>query len=138
MSLDKAVREFLAAAMDAGPAELSPIERRHLIQQAGNAMYQRTGTPAEAVYSVTDHHILLDSGTVSVRVYRPGPGIRPAHLFLHGGAFWLSSVDELVNDALCRNRANSTGVVVVAVDYRLAPEHPFPVPFEDSHAALRW
>ncbi len=67
-----------------------------------------------------------------------GPSADGVHVFLHGGGFWLSSVDEAVNDAICRSRCRSVGCVVVAVDYRLAPEHPFPAAVQDCLAGLEW
>ncbi|HVU91160.1 MAG TPA: alpha/beta hydrolase, partial [Jatrophihabitans sp.] len=73
------------------------------------------------------------------RVYRPEHARgRAVHVFLHGGGFWLGSIDERVVDATCRERCVGAGSVVVAVDYRLAPEHPFPAPLEDCYAALLW
>jgi acetyl esterase len=57
---------------------------------------------------------------------------------LHGGAWWLGSSDEYVNDALCRHRCVNAACVVFAVDYRLAPEHKFPTALGDVQAALRW
>jgi len=59
-------------------------------------------------------------------------------VFIHGGGFWLGSVDELVVDATCRERSTGADCIVVAVDYRLAPEHPFPTPVEDCYRALLW
>jgi acetyl esterase len=83
--------------------------------------------------------VSVDGGRILVRVYRPGPeGGLPAHVTLHGGGWRLGSVEERVSDAICRQRANEARCVVVAVDYRLAPEHRFPVPLDDCFTALRW
>nr|WP_275889396.1 alpha/beta hydrolase [Nakamurella flavida] len=89
---------------------------------------------------MTRHVVDTPTGPVRVHVYRPrtATGPLPLHLFVHGGGFWLGSVDELVVDATCRERAAAADCVVVAVDYRLAPEHPFPTPFDDCLAALLW
>ena len=75
----------------------------------------------------------------SVRVHRPdGPatGPLPALLWIHGGGYVIGSAAQ--DDALCRHFANELGAVITAVDYRRAPEHPFPAPLEDCHDALVW
>lgn len=79
-------------------------------------------------------------GDVPLRVHRPagasvnapGPGI----LWMHGGGFVMGAAAQ--DDALCADLARRLGAVVVAVDYRLAPEHPHPGPLEDCHEALEW
>jgi len=62
----------------------------------------------------------------------------PAHVVLHGGGWWLGSISERVNEAICRYRCLHANCVVFAVEYRLAPEHPFPAAIGDIHAALCW
>jgi acetyl esterase len=61
---------------------------------------------------------------------------RPTLLFLHGGGFFLGSLAS--HDAACRLLARESGVQVIAVDYRLAPEHPFPAAYDDAVAAYTW
>jgi acetyl esterase/lipase len=75
---------------------------------------------------------------VRVRRYRPADaaGQLPALVYFHGGGFVVGSLD--LYDADCRRIAAEVGAVVVSVDYRLAPEHPFPAPLEDCYAALVW
>ncbi|MDR2453522.1 MAG: alpha/beta hydrolase [Bifidobacteriaceae bacterium] len=63
---------------------------------------------------------------------------RPALVYLHGGGWTLGSVDSAENHAHCAHLAKGAGVVVVSVDYRLAPEHRFPAGLEDCYAALEW
>ena len=58
------------------------------------------------------------------------------HLFLHGGGWVIGSLDS--HDRMCRRLATVAGICVVAVDYRLAPEHPFPAALDDAAAAWRW
>ncbi|MDP4023540.1 alpha/beta hydrolase [Methylobacterium sp. NEAU 140] len=77
------------------------------------------------------------AGPVPLRVYRPhglAPGPAPATLFCHGGGWTVG--DLASHDKVCRRIAAAAGCVVVAVDYRLAPEHPFPAAVEDAVAAL--
>ncbi len=76
---------------------------------------------------------------VRVRTYRPrqpAPGPTPALLWIHGGGYILG-VPEM-DDFLCIDFARELGILVVSVDYRLAPQHPFPGPLEDCYAALTW
>lgn len=72
---------------------------------------------------------------VPVRVYTPA-GARGVIIYLHGGAFFSGSLDT--HDHLARALARESGHTVVAVDYRLAPEHPYPAGLEDAATALRW
>ncbi|WP_112133415.1 alpha/beta hydrolase [Glycomyces dulcitolivorans] len=74
---------------------------------------------------------------VSIRVFRPPiAGPVPALLWIHGGGYVLGSATQA--DAWCREVSNRLGAIAAAVEYRLAPEHPFPVPLEDCYSALRW
>ena len=72
-----------------------------------------------------------------VRVYRPeGDGPHPTLVFIHGGGFVIGDLDT--HDQTCRRLCRAADAVVVSVDYRLAPEHPFPAAVEDCLAAVRW
>ncbi|HTT76646.1 MAG TPA: alpha/beta hydrolase [Candidatus Binataceae bacterium] len=75
---------------------------------------------------------------VRVRVYRPKehPGKLPALYWIHGGGYVMGDVEG--DDRLMMQLVNRIGCVAVSVDYRLAPEHPFPTPVEDCYAGLKW
>jgi acetyl esterase len=95
--------------------------------------------PGEEVRSVEDRTIDADGQRVPIRIYRPAglaDGPAPVLVFYHGGGFVLGDLES--HDRDCRALANRGGCVVVAVDYRLAPEHPFPAAVDDAAAALSW
>jgi len=75
---------------------------------------------------------------VRVRVYRPNhqPGKLPALYWIHGGGYVMGDID--MDDRLMMQMVKRIGCVAVSVDYRLAPEHPFPAPVEDCYAGLKW
>lgn len=81
--------------------------------------------------------VAVDTG-VEVRLFRPAEVRTPAPgmLFVHGGGYLIGTA--ATGDRLCRTVSERTGAVVAAVEYRLAPEHPFPTPLEDCYTALRW
>ncbi len=79
-------------------------------------------------------------GDIPLRAYRPlgaAPGdVLPVLVYYHGGGWVIGDLDS--HDTLCRELANGSGCAVVAVDYRLAPEHRFPAAYDDALAATRW
>jgi acetyl esterase/lipase len=90
---------------------------------------------------VEDHRIETPAGVIPVRVYWPaeeaGPGgAHPVTMFFHGGGFAVGDLDT--HDAVAREHSVDGRTVVVSVDYRLAPEHPYPAAVEDAWAATRW
>lgn len=88
------------------------------------------------VGSVKDTDIPGPAGTIPVRVYRPaGAGPVPTVVFFHGGGWLTGDLDT--HDDVTRRMCRDVDAVVVAVDYRLAPEHPFPAPYDDCLAAAR-
>ena len=91
----------------------------------------------EPVGKVEDRSIPGRDGPLALRIYTPaGRGPFPILAFFHGGGWVIGNLET--HDAPCRALANAAGCIVVAVDYRLAPEHKFPVAPEDCYAATRW
>jgi acetyl esterase len=91
----------------------------------------------EAVAQVDNRHIQGPAGAMPVRIYTPaGQGPFPLLVFFHGGGWVIGSLDS--HDATCRALTNAVKAVVVSVDYRLAPEHPFPAAADDAYAATQW
>jgi acetyl esterase len=79
----------------------------------------------------------LPTGGVRCRRYHPAPGdLLPVVVYLHGGGWALGSLDTV--DAVCRRVAERSGCAVLSVDYRLAPEHPWPAAVHDVDAVLDW
>jgi acetyl esterase len=95
-----------------------------------------SGEP-DQVAGVEDRTIPGPAGEIPVRIYTPeGSGPFPVLVFFHGGGFVIGDLDT--HDGACRELCNGATAVVVAVDYRLAPEHPYPAAPEDCFAALQW
>jgi acetyl esterase len=90
--------------------------------------------------TVTDRSIPSPAGPLKVRIYRPvsalGDAELPGLVFAHGGGWVFGNLDS--HDVLCSQLAIEAGIVVFAIDYRLAPEAPFPGAFDDVVAALKW
>ena len=107
-------------------------------QEVRTLFEQGNPPPGEDVASVEDLEVPGPDGPLPVRVYRPDGAAVPAPVvvFFHGGGWVLGSI--ATHDATCRGLANRTGAVYVSVDYRLAPEHPYPAAPEDCYAATCW
>lgn len=92
----------------------------------------------DPVASVTDHHVDGPAGPLQLRFFRPEgvSGPLPAFMWVHGGAFLVGGIDT--SDSICRTIASVAKVTVVAVRYRLAPEHDLYAGREDVYAALNW
>jgi acetyl esterase len=89
------------------------------------------------VAHVEDRAIPGPHGDIPVRIYRPeGDAPKPTIVYYHGGGWVIGSIES--HDGTCRGLADAVDALVVSVDYRLAPEHPFPAPVEDAFAALEW
>jgi acetyl esterase len=88
----------------------------------------------EPVGAVSDTSIPGPGGDIAVRIYRPvtDAAALPVVVYAHGGGFVFCDLDS--HDGLCRNLANRIGAVMVSVDYRLAPEHPWPVRWINDNA----
>ena len=107
------------------------------IDEARRGLRDLPRRPLHPDLRVEDHEIDGPGGTIPIRVYWPdGEGPHPVTLFFHGGGFALGDLDT--HDVTARQHAVSADSVVVAVDYRLAPEHPYPAAVDDVWAATRW
>jgi acetyl esterase/lipase len=88
--------------------------------------------------AAADVEVLTLGSGVGVRLHRPpgGTGTGPGLLWIHGGGYLIGTAAQ--DDVVCRRFARKLGVTVAAVDYRLAPEHPYPIPLEDCYSGLIW
>lgn len=116
-----------------GRAEPDLAKRRADFTKVASAVMPRR----DDVYA-TDHRAPGPAGPIPLRVYRRTGAIDhvPAIVYLHGGGWVVGDLDS--HDAVCRILADESDCVVIAVDYRLAPEHPFPAAVDDAVAAYRW
>lgn len=137
MTLDpqaKAILDQLAA--EDGPAlyEMAPAQAREMY----GAMAQAMDSLDIPIGAVSDRLITGPSADIPVRVYTPvaGSGALPVLVWFHGGGWVIGNITT--HDTLCRTLANAAGCLVVSVDYRLAPEDPFPAAVDDCYAALQW
>ena len=111
-------------------ASRPPAETRAAIRAATPV----TGLPT--LDQVEDFRIPVPGGEIGLRLYRPGPNPPAIIVWAHGGGFVLGSIDEIDNFA--RALAKESGCAVVSVEYRLAPEHPFPTAVNDLLQAATW
>jgi acetyl esterase len=109
-----------------------PMEK---VRRAANAVLN--AVPRLDIHAVAALSANNEGRAIPLRLYRPsGASSLPAIVFCHGGGWVWGDLET--HDALCRELALRSGCAIVAVDYRLAPETPFPGPVEDGLAALRW
>ena len=138
MPVDPALVPMLEAAATAPKPDPSvPVAERRAAMDEMADEFLDLAEPGPDVADVRDRVVPVDGGEVTVRVYTPdGSGPFPAHVYLHGGGFWMGTIDEC--DTRCRELCAGAQCVVISVDYRLAPEHKYPVAAEDCYAALCW
>ena len=112
-----------------GAEEVTPAEGREVLRQT--AAHTAGDQPIGSVRS-------LRVADLPARLYVPtgAPEVGPLLVFLHGGGFWCGDLDS--HDGPCRFLAETAGVRVLSVAYRLAPEHPFPAAYDDAVAAYAW
>lgn len=137
MSLDPAVKALLDQ-LAANPApkiwEGTPAEGRAMFQ----AMSQALDPQGVAIAKTENMTAPGPAGDIPVRIYTPmgGGTVLPGLVYFHGGGWVIG--DLQTHEQVCRMLANESGARVVAVDYRLAPEHKFPAAVDDCFAATQW
>ncbi len=132
----KALLDGMAANTEAPRLIDLPPEGARGMYRAMAAQLDAQGLP---IGKVEDRTIPGPAGDIPIRIYTPvaaGSDALPVLVFFHGGGWVIGDLET--HDALCRTFANESGCKVVAVDYRLAPEHRFPAAAEDAFAAVQW
>lgn len=133
--LDPDIRQLLDTVFNAPPPAGAP-DVAALRAGAVNVAALLGGDP-EPVAWVRNDHAPADHGAVALRIYRPtAKGPLPLLLYAHGGGWVTGNLDS--HDRLCRILANRLAAVVVAVDYRCAPEHGYPAALDDVDTAWTW
>ena len=96
-----------------------------------------TSGPVEAIREINNRFIPGPTADLPIRIYRPTDNPdAPAIVHFHGGGFVLNYLD--MYDASMARLANQSGFTIIGVNYQKAPEHPFPIPFDDCYATLMW
>jgi acetyl esterase len=139
--LDPHFQAMLDEQAQAAPADAPPLHAippsvlRGIYREQRAAQNARTA-PTEVVAS--DLTVAGGEGAIPARLYRPPQAATPGGLlvYFHGGGWVIGDLET--HDAHCRRLAAFSGVRVLAIDYRLAPEHPFPAGHDDALAATRW
>ena len=141
MPLSSEVREFLDWGRQLGVQldGLSLAGQRLVIGSALAEQAQAANLPLAYVAAVDDFAVPVEGGEIVIRVYTPfAKGPHPAYFHIHGGGFTLGSIDWAPNAAKCAHICAGAPCIVATVEYRLAPEFPFPTAPEDCYSALLW
>ncbi|BCW05691.1 alpha/beta hydrolase [Arthrobacter sp. NtRootA1] len=132
--------EPLLAALPPTPLHIDNFAAYRSEGNAGaDAMADQLCEPGPDVRSKSTVTIPVQGGSIALDIFHPhSDGPHPAHIYIHGGGFIAGSIHTKVIDIICRERAVEADCVVVAVEYRKAPEHPFPTGLNDCYEALQW
>ncbi|GAB4140175.1 MAG: alpha/beta hydrolase [Sphingomonadales bacterium] len=124
--------------LDGGERDMSAFDISE-VRAAGKAMWQGLNGPEPEGCLATPMTLPGPAGMIPARLYRPANAARqilPAVVFFHGGGWALGDLDGY--DSLVKSLSLASGACFLSVDYRLAPEHPFPAGLDDALAAVRW
>jgi len=111
------------------------VENRQKANQM--TLEQKSPIAIAELASIRDMTITSAEGPIPIRVYTPeGDGLLPVFLYIHGGGWWTGN--DYVTDSPMTHLAAEAKVIVVSVDYRLAPEFSYPAGFNDCYAVLEW
>ncbi len=135
MTLAPEIKAFLEAGAKAGLPQVweAPLDVIRRNTQSRPAL----AGPPEPILNIENRFIPGPTADLPVRIYRPTNNpAAPAIVYFHGGGWVLNFLD--IFDASLTALANRTGATIISVNYQKAPEHPFPIPFDDCYATLEW
>lgn len=139
MSLDPFIENYLRQAPPQQNAVTDFAAERAQNRVMADALAERVAQPGPEVAQCQRFTIAVAAGSIDLNVYTPvAEGPLPVHMLLHGGGWVEGSIDYRFVDIVCRERCVGARCVVVAVNYRKAPEFKFPIPLNDCMAALAW
>lgn len=125
----------LVASLDLPPFESMTGAAARAAAEERNLFWNETNPEVARVREVA---VPGPAGPMRLRLYEPArvPAVGPGVLYIHGGGWVICSLDT--HDGVCRRLANASGLRVASLDYRMAPEDPFPAPLDDCLAATSW
>ena len=135
MSLAPEIKAFLEASAAAALPQVweAPVDVIRKNTQSRPAL----AGPVEPLQEVINRYIPGPTADLPIRIYRPTSSDNaPAIIYFHGGGWVLNFLD--IYDASLARLANQSGATIISVNYQKAPEHPFPIPFDDCYATLLW
>lgn len=143
LELDAGIRRWISRIDQIAPtlpdlASTDPAVQRVAARELSDLLAAEFTLPIPDGVDLDDITIDGPGGELRMRRYRPSSlsGAAPTQLWLHGGGFYAGTMEEVLNDRLCARRALESGVQHVSLEYRLAPEHPYPAQVDDAIAAL--
>ena len=135
MALDPTVAAILEAM-----ASMNTLSIAESTPEQARQMYLELSQPVDIdIGEIQDRSIPGPAGDIPVRIYNPQGAddtLLPGIIFYHGGGWVIGDLDT--HDGVCRALVKASGYRLIAIDYRLAPEHPFPAAVDDCYAALEW
>ena len=135
MTLTPEIKAYLTTRALSGAPEVwqAPISE---LRAGTYGRIALAGTP-EKIFSIQDRYIPGPTCDLHIRMYRPSADdYRPALVYFHGGGWVFNFLD--IYDTELSSLANKSGSVIIAVNYQKAPEHPYPIPFNDCFATFTW
>jgi len=137
MTIDAALLRYYGEVAEAFPP-LGPDADARSLRQRFKDVAQAYARERDEAVAVEDIDIVLQQRTLAARIYKPKTtgGPLPLLVYFHGGGWVVGDIDT--HDALVARLARDAQCAVASVDYRLAPEHPFPAPCDDALDALIW
>jgi acetyl esterase len=132
--------EPLVASLPPFPDKIEDFDAFRAQERATvDALTAQLIEPGPAIKSKDTLRIPVEGGEITLNIFHPfTDGPHPVHLYLHGGGWIGGSIHVEAIDILCQERVVAADCVAVSVEYRKAPEHPFPTALNDTYAALLW